>query len=60
MMLVMASCDADAIPKIHQIPVAEMLSRTEGPKTIVSFSCSHDFSEKRTALAEALYDWLES
>lgn len=60
MLLVMASGDKDATPQIHQIPVAEMLAQAEGPKTIVTFSCSHDFSEKRVDLAEAVYEWLES
>lgn len=60
MLLVMASGDRDATPQIHQVPVAEMLGRAEGSKTIVTFSCSHDFSEKRVDLAEAVYEWLES
>ncbi len=59
-LLVIASGDRDATPHIHQVPVARMLGMAGGPKTIVTFSCSHDFSEKRVALAEAIYEWLEN
>ena len=59
-LLVMASGDEVAVPEIHQVPVARAIGGTEGEKTIVSLSCSHDFSEKRVALAEALYEWLEN
>jgi len=59
-LLVMASGDEVAVPEIHQVPVARAIGGTEGEKTIVSLSCSHDFSEKRVALAEALYERLEN
>lgn len=59
MLLVMAARDVCAHPGIHQVPVAEALARAGGDKTVVSLSCAHDFSEKRVALAEAIYEWLE-
>ena len=58
MLLVIASQDACAHPKIHQVPVAGALAKAGGEKTVVSLSCSHDFSEKRIAVAEALYEWM--
>lgn len=59
-LLVIASGDEVAVPEIHQVPVARAIGGTEGEKTIVSLSCSHDFSEKRVTLAETLYEWLEN
>lgn len=58
-LLVIASSDTVAPPSTHQLPVAEMMRRIQGKETIVSLPCSHDFSEKRVALAETLYDWLK-
>lgn len=58
-MLVIASSDTVAPPPVHQFPLADLMKRAGGPKRIVELSCSHDFSEKRIALAEALYEWLE-
>jgi pimeloyl-ACP methyl ester carboxylesterase len=60
MLLVIASYDTVAPPSTHQIPVAEMMERAQGPKTVVPLACSHDFSEKRVALAKTLYDWIKS
>ncbi len=59
MLLVIASLDTVARPPIHQIPLAKMLNRAGGRKKVLELSCSHDFSERRIALAEALYEWLE-
>lgn len=60
MLLVLASSDTVAPPSTHQLPVAEMMRRLQGQETVVSLPCSHDFSEKRIALAETLYDWLKA
>lgn len=60
MLLVIASSDTVAPPSTHQFPVAEMMRRFQGQETLVSLPCSHDFSEKRVALAETLYDWIKS
>ncbi len=60
MLLVVASNDMVATPGIHQIPVAEAMEEAGGRKRVVRLSCTHDFAEKRLALAETLSDWLES
>ena len=60
MLLVVASFDTVAPPSIHQDPIAEMVSNMAGPGTVHYLPCSHDFSEKRVALAEILYEWLQS
>jgi len=59
MLLVIASSDTVAPLSTHQFPVAEMMKRFQGQETVVSLPCSHDFSEKRVALAETLYDWIK-
>lgn len=57
--LAIANFDTVATPSIHQLPIADVLQKSGGSKTILSFSSSHDFPEKRVALCEAIYDWLE-
>ncbi len=59
MLLVMAAGDICAWPKIHQVPVAETLAKSGGDKTVASLSCAHDFPDKRVALAETIFEWLE-
>lgn len=57
--LAIAEEDQVALPFIHQIPLAEKFKQSGGAMTLLSFPSSHDFPEKRVALCEALYEWLE-
>ena len=57
-LLVVATLDEVAHPRIHQWPISEMIKRLPRPGNVVSLSCSHDFSEKRVTLAQTLCEWL--
>ena len=60
MLLVVATNDMVATTDVHQIPVAETMELAGGKKKVVQLPCTHDFAEKRVALAQTLYDWLQS